>query len=183
MRLFRIALLGIVLTGCAADGMYNPVVTNHSVNPVTGELRSQPAVEHLQTIEVSAETGVGAGALVMFGHPVRALGLPGTIFNPANSALLYVIYDPMAPNWTIQERMLGADTYELSLRAKSFRVGGDGEAYQILKRRALYLQRATKGASYRILDYSEGIESSTPLTHRVGSGVIQLVRTESSPKR
>ena len=36
-----------------------------------------------------------------------------------------------------------------------------------------------KGYSgYRILDYSEGIESSTPLTHRFSEGTIQLVKTQ-----
>lgn len=90
--------------------------------------------------------------------------------------LLYVIYDPLAPNWSIEEQLLNEDTYYLSLKAKSFRIGGDGEAMQILKRRALQLQRERGYEGYRILDYSEGIESSTPLTHRVSEGTIKLVR-------
>ena len=92
-------------------------------------------------------------------------------------AVLYKIYDPLAPNWNIEEKSLDVDTYYLSLRAKSFRTGGDGEAIQIVKRRALQLQREKGYAAYRILDYTEGIESSTPLTHRVSEGTIQLVRT------
>lgn len=91
--------------------------------------------------------------------------------------VLYKIYDPLAPNWNIEEKSLDVDTYYLSLRAKSFRTGGDGEAIQIVKRRALQLQREKGYAAYRILDYTEGIESSTPLTHRVSEGTIQLVRT------
>ncbi len=97
--------------------------------------------------------------------------------------LLYMIYDPLAPNWSIEEQMLNEDTYYLSLKAKSFRTGGDGEAMQVLKRRALQLQRERGYAGYRILDYSEGIESSTPLTHRVSEGTIQLVRVGMLPKR
>jgi len=88
---------------------------------------------------------------------------------------LYLIYDPLAPNWSIEEKILNEDTYGLSLKAKSFRTGGDGEAMRILKRRALYLQRERGYASYKILDYSEGIESSTPLTHRFSEGTIQLL--------
>ena len=91
--------------------------------------------------------------------------------------MLYKIYDPLAPNWSIEEKALDADTYYLSLRAKSFRTGGDGEAIQVVKRRALQLQREKGYAAYRILDYSEGVESSTPLTHRVSEGTIQLVRS------
>ena len=64
----------------------------------------------------------------------------------------------------------------LSLRAKHFRVGGDGEAMQIVKRRALQLQREKGYESYRLLDYSEGIESATPYTNKVSEGTIQLVK-------
>jgi hypothetical protein len=36
---------------------------------------------------------------------------------------------------------------------------------------------ATAGyEDFRIVDYSEGIESSTPFTHRYSEGTIQLVR-------
>jgi len=96
----------------------------------------------------------------------------------AAGAVLNTIYDPMAPNWNIEEKTLNDDTYYLSMRAKSFRIGGDGEAMQILKRRAVQLQRERGYAAYRILDYSEGIESSTPLTHRVSEGTIQLVKNQ-----
>lgn len=95
----------------------------------------------------------------------------------AAGGLLYVIYDPLAPNWSIQEQVLSEDTFHLALSAKSFRTGGDGEAIQIVKRRARQLQRLKGYADYRILDYTEGIESSTPLTHRVSEGTIQLVKT------
>lgn len=91
-------------------------------------------------------------------------------------ALLYVVYDPLAPNWRIEETRLNDDTYSFSLRAKSFRVGGDGEAIQVVKRRAAQLQRERGYAGYRLLDYSEGIESSTPLTYRVSEGTLQLVK-------
>ena len=104
-----------------------PIGKTSAVNPVTGELRTQPALELPQNTEVSTETGVVAGALAIFGHPVSALGLPGEVFSASQSALLYIIYDPLAPNWSIEERPLTEDTYVLSLRAKSFRVGGDGE--------------------------------------------------------
>lgn len=69
------------------------------------------------------------------------------------------------------------------MRAKSFRTGGDGESMQILKRRARQLQYEKGYAGYRILDYSEGIESSTPLTHRVSEGTIQLVRVQIPGQR
>lgn len=96
---------------------------------------------------------------------------------------IYVVYDPLAPNWAVEEKALNTDTYYLSMRAKSFRTGGDGEAMMILKRRALKLQREKGFAAYRILDYSEGIESSTPFSHRFSEGTIQLVSAETAPKK
>jgi hypothetical protein len=115
--------------------------------------------------------------------PTIAYSVEQIAVGAAAGALLYVIYDPLAPNWSIEEKPLNDDTYYLSLRAKSFRTGGDGEAIQIFKRRALQLQREKGYVGYHILDYSEGIESSTPLTHRVSEGTIQLVRVPTPPLR
>jgi len=97
--------------------------------------------------------------------------------------LVYLVYDPLAPNWQIEERLLGDETYAFSLRAKSFRVGGDGEAMQVVKRRALELQRQKGFGAYKILSYSEGVESSTPLTQRVAESRIQLVKAATSSVR
>jgi len=163
--LFALAILACSLAACT---------TVNSVN-LSGEVVSRPGVEVTPDVFVSAETQAIAGGLLIWGHPVSALGLPGEIFSPKLSALLYIIYDPLAPNWTIKERLLNPEMYHLSLRAKHFRVGGDGEAIQILKRRALQLQREKGFSGYRVLDYSEGVESSTPFTYRVSEGTIQLV--------
>ena len=146
--------VGLAVVGCGG-------VDTTSI-PSTGSLLPNTTVQIGPTIAYSVEAIAVAGA---------------------TAALLYVIYDPLAPNWSIEEKPLTTDTYYLSLRAKSFRTGGDGEAIQILKRRALQLQREKGYAGYRILDYSEGIESSTPLTHRVSEGTIQLVKTQIVPRR
>lgn len=122
--------------------------------------------------------------------PPRALGLAGALAYgiseyagpsaylgaaAAAAVAVYVIHDPLAPNWTIEESVLDPQTYRLSMRAKSFRTGGDGESGLILRRRALQLQRERGFAGYRIAEYTEGIESSTPFTHRFAEGIIQLV--------
>ena len=184
MRILSAAVLSISLAACGTDGAFvSPLGTTSSVNPTSGELRTQPSLSVSSNAEVSAETLAGAGTIAVLGMPVSSAGLPGAVFSPTNAALLYIIYDPLAPNWTIKEKALNADTYYLSLRAKSFRTGGDGEAIQVVKRRALQLQREKGYAAYRILDYSEGIESSTPLTHRVSEGTIQLVELLAPTKR
>lgn len=114
--------------------------------------------------------------------PTKTLALEKIAATAAGAALLYAVYDPLAPNWSIEEKLLDADTYYISMRAKSFRTGGDGEAMQILKRRGLQLQRERGFPAYRILDYSEGVSSSTPFTNRYSEGTIQLVRSETSPR-
>lgn len=114
--------------------------------------------------------------------PEIALSAEKIVAGAAAVGLLYVVYDPLAPNWKIEERSLSGDTYHLSLRAKSFRTGGDGEAMRILKRRALQLQRERGYSGYQIVDYSEGVESSTPFTHRYSEGTVLLVRADSVAK-
>ena len=183
MRFFLVLLVVFSLAACE---------TTSSLNMATGELRRQPGlVTPQQNTTVSAETLAVGGAIAAFGLPAAVTGsatspVIGTApmqYSAVNAALLYIIYDPLAPNWTIKERVLSPDTYHLSMTAKSFRTGGDGEAIQIVKRRALQLQRDRGFADYRILEYTEGIESSTPFTHRVSQGTIQLVRTKIPERR
>ena len=147
-------LLGLAVAACGS--------VETKLIPSSGSLLPNATVQVGPTIAYSVEQIAVAGAA---------------------AAVLYFVYDPLAPNWSIEEKPLTDDTYYLALRAKSFRVGGDGEAIQIIKRRALQLQREKGYAGYRILDYSEGIESSTPLTHRVSEGTVQLVRAQPVPSR
>ena len=184
MKGWGLATLVLLLMGCADVGVRNPVGVVSSVDSATGELHQQPSlVLPDSNIEISAETGAVAAGIHVMGVPTGGLGFGGSLFSRVDAAVLYLVYDPLAPNWTVKERVVSADTVHLSMRAKSFRIGGDGEAYQILKRRATYLQRARGYSSYRITEYSEGIESSTPFTHRVGEGTIQLVRAETPVRR
>ena len=175
-RTLALLLLTGTLAACSTQGFRDPKAIAGEVNPVTGEVYEQYALQVTPGNEVSAETGIGAAVVLGMGHPTTSVGIAGEVFSKRQSALLYLIYDPMAPNWTIKETRLDVSTYHLSLQAKRYRVGGDGEAMRILKRRADFLKREQGYADYRILDYSEGIESSTPFTHRYSEGTIQLVR-------
>lgn len=181
-RIVPLLLFVASLSACSTQGFRDPRAVVSDVDPETGALREQHALQLSSSQEVSAESGLGAGTLWLLGPPTRAVGLSGKVFSNAQSAVLYLIYDPLAPNWTIQERKLNEETYNLSLKAKSYRVGGDGEAMRIIKRRAFFLQQEKGYSSYRILDYSEGVESSTPWTHRVSEDTIQLVRAAGETK-
>jgi hypothetical protein len=177
----RTLLASVAVAGCLAA-----CTTVSSVKP-SGELASQPGVvlpPLTPNLVASGETVIGAAGTAAAGLILPSLrttigadsaagaGLAAAVAG----ALLYFLYDPLAPNWTIQEQALDAETYRLSLRAKHFRVGGDGEALRIVKRRATQLQREKGYGAYRLLDYSEGVESATPFTYRVSEGTIQLVR-------
>lgn len=98
----------------------------------------------------------------------------------AVGAAIYYVYDPLAPNWEIEESQLNEDTYRLSLKMKRFHTGGAGESIQILKRRATQLQYEQGFEGYQILEYTEGIDSQTIGARRVGEGVIRMVQRKQA---
>lgn len=158
MRILLAVIIGLAVTGCGVL----PVAQSSSGSALIGPIIPDGTLQVTSSRAYSFEA-LGAIALA--------------------ADLIYFVYDPLAPNWRIKETVVNDETYYLSLEAKSFRTGGDGEAMMILKRRALSLQREKGFSSYRILDYSEGISSRTPFTHRFSEGTIQLVRAETVPKR
>lgn len=91
-------------------------------------------------------------------------------------AAMYVVYDPLAPNWEIEETRLSDDTYRMSLKMKRYHTGGAGESIQVLKRRATQLQFEQGYSGYQIVDYSEGIDSQTIGARRTAEGLIRLVQ-------
>ncbi|WP_417071101.1 hypothetical protein [Niveibacterium terrae] len=85
----------------------------------------------------------------------------------------YTVIDPLAPNWSLQETRLSADTVKLELTMKRFHQGGDGEAMQVLRRRAESLVRETKAEGYTITRYEEELESNW-VSRRFARGEIHL---------
>ena len=57
----------------------------------------------------------------------------------AAAAAVYIVSDPFAPNWTIEESRQSDDHYILALRHKAMHSGGGGEARQVFARRAAQL--------------------------------------------
>ena len=104
----------------------------------------------------------------------RSLALP--LESIAAGVLLYVIIDPLAPNWQIEQAQLGANRFLVALKKKRFTTGGDGEAGQIFNRRAAQIARDHGAGNYRIVEFTEGIESAVPFAQRVAQGVVEIVR-------
>lgn len=102
-----------------------------------------------------------------------ALSLEQIVTYAGVAGIAYLVLDPLAPNWHIEEAPLAPGEYHLRLRMKRLHAGGDGEARLVFQRRAAALARAGGFAGYEILAYSEGVESGLP-SQRVGEGVIRL---------
>jgi hypothetical protein len=98
----------------------------------------------------------------------------------AVGAAIFMYYDPLAPNWEIEESKLNDDTFRFSMKMKRYHTGGSGESIQILKRRASQLQYEQGFAGYQILEYTEGIDSQTIGARRVAEGTIKLVRPQQA---
>lgn len=108
--------------------------------------------------------------------PNYSITIEKIVYGAAGVALLYYLYDPLAPNWETREEMVAEDTYRLSMQMKRFHIGGDGEAGPIFRRWAEALQQENGASDYRILALTEGIDSSTPIARRQAIGTIRLVR-------
>lgn len=98
----------------------------------------------------------------------------------AIAGAIYMVYDPLAPNWEIEESKLNQDTYRFALKMKRYHTGGAGESIQILKRRASTLQYEQGFGDFQILEYTEGIDSETIGARRVAHGVIKLVQRQEA---
>lgn len=118
-----------------------------------------------KTIQLTATTGVSLSTLAT----VAVVG-----------AAIYFVYDPLAPNWEIEESKLSPDVYRFSMKMKRYHTGGAGESVQILKRRASQLQYENGFSSYQILEYTEGIDSHTIGARRMAEGTIRLVQRQDA---
>ena len=93
----------------------------------------------------------------------------------ALGASIYLVVDPLAPNWRIEQSDLGAGRYAFALKRKRFTSGGDGEAMQVFQRRVEQLAREQNYASFEVLSFSEGVDSSFPfVAQRVSHGLVQF---------
>lgn len=130
----------------------------------SGSSSSSPLIPN-QSIQLTSKSSVSLATLAKTSLVIGAV---------------YLIYDPLAPNWEIEESRLNDDTYRFSLKMKRYHTGGAGESIQALKRRASQLQYEQGYASYAILEYSEGIDSQTLGARRVAEGTIRLVQRQQA---
>lgn len=109
-----------------------------------------------------------------------SISLSTIVTGLAIAGAIYMVYDPLAPNWEIEESKLSDDTYRFALKMKRYHTGGAGESIQILKRRAGTLQYEQGFGAFQIVEYSEGIDSETLGARRVAHGIVKLVQRQEA---
>jgi hypothetical protein len=129
--------------------------------------------------------------------PAQGPVIPDTTLNLSNSVQIpleklvtwglyvgaaYLILDPLAPNWEIEQAAFPDSHYHFSLKMKRFYAGGAGEPREVFQKRAKELMRQGGYDTYQVLEYSEGMESSMLGSQRVAQGVIRLTRNDVSTK-
>lgn len=93
---------------------------------------------------------------------------------------IYVIYDPLAPNWQVEQSRdpapgnASSETFRFMMKMKRYHTGGAGEAMMILRRQAAQLQQKLGYGAYQITAYEEGIESHTLGAQRYVQAAVQL---------
>lgn len=92
------------------------------------------------------------------------------------AGIAWMVLDPMAPNWEIEQASFPDRYYHLSLKMKRVYTGGAGEARVVFHKRAKELMRRNGFDTYSVVEYTEGLESSVLGSQRVAQGVIQLAR-------
>jgi hypothetical protein len=122
-------------------------------------------------------TGIGA-AVVTLADSGSLFGLETL----AAGAVIYALYDPAAPNWSIEVEEIEQDEhYRLHLKHKALHTGGDGEARQVFQRNAQKVARDNDMPAFEIVSYEEGVESSRPFARRVAVGDIRVLRSRTLP--
>jgi hypothetical protein len=113
--------------------------------------------------------------------PSSSLGFPAGIVNPSPrlpfvAALGAGVYYLYKDNWTLEEIQAGDDKFLITLKKNMLRQDGDSEAGMLFKRRAGEIAAELGYDGFRIMEYSEGIESAALGSQRVAHGVIQCYK-------
>ncbi|RTL57781.1 MAG: hypothetical protein EKK46_02280 [Rhodocyclaceae bacterium] len=114
--------------------------------------------------------------------PTYTVSLEKLLYWGGVGAIAYYVVDPLAPNWQIREAKFADNHYMLSLKMKRYYAGGAGEARVVFNRRAKELANAGGFSDFKILEYSEGLESNAIGSQRTSEGVIVLTGLAGTPQ-
>ncbi|HTY98370.1 MAG TPA: hypothetical protein VMB75_00940 [Rhodocyclaceae bacterium] len=128
------------------------------------DIPNKGAIVADKTIHLTPGTSVTTEQLVTWG---------------AYIGVAYLLLDPWAPNWRVEEAPLGDGYVHFSLRMRRYYSGGAGEARLLFNRRAKELMEYNGYAAYDIVEYSEGMESSVLGSVRTAEGVVRYSKKRS----
>lgn len=103
-----------------------------------------------------------------------AVSLEKLVIYAGIAVAVFLVLDPLAPNWHMEQTHLPDDTYLFALRMKRFHSGGDGEARQVLHRRARELARSNGYSGYEVTRFEEALDSAMLGTQRTVEASIRL---------
>lgn len=131
------------------------------------------------TLPTSASTTVFKGGLIPATNialtPTTTVALEKLVYWGGVAAIAYYVLDPQAPNWEITEAKFPDEHYLLSMKMKRYYAGGAGEARMTFNRRAKDLANANGYPGYKIVEYSEGLDSNIMGSQRTAEGVVVLI--------
>lgn len=113
--------------------------------------------------------------------PGYATSVESVVTTAVVAVALNHLYQPLDPNWDLADLPLANDTHRFSLRMKRFVTGGEGEAWQVTRRYAERLQAAKGASGYVVLEFTQGIDSSTPFARRVAEGLVRFTDVPPEP--
>lgn len=165
-RLLFAVVIGAVLAGCAqnptavdAKGLGGK--TSEALAKVTTKVIGGPLIPDT-TVQLGPSVSYPLEKLVYWGIWVGAA---------------YLILDPLAPNWDIEEARLPENHVHFQMSMKRYYTGGAGEARVVFNRRARTLMREGGYSGYEIVEYSEALDSSVLGSKRTAEGVIRLTKS------
>lgn len=104
-------------------------------------------------------------------YPIEKLVYWGAYIGAA-----YLILDPWAPNWEIEEARFPEHHVHFQMKMKRYYSGGAGEARAVFNRRARELMRTGGYTGFEVVEYTESLDSSLLGSQRKAEGVIRLVK-------
>lgn len=164
-RFFVVSAGAMLLAGCAQ----NPAAVNGT--GVVGNTTEAVAKAGYNIIggPLIPDTTVQLGPSVSY--PLEKLVYWGVWVGAA-----WLILDPLAPNWNIEEARLPENHVYFQMSMKRFYTGGAGEARAVFNRRAKTLMREGGYTGYEIVEYSEALDSSVLGSKRTAEGVVRLTK-------
>ncbi len=155
------ALLGL-LAGCGTTNFPGSSMLNYpGRTALSGDFPAKGPIVPDTTLNVTKSIQIPLDKIVTWGFYAGAA---------------WLILDPLAPNWEIEQADFPERHFQLSLKMKRVYAGGAGEARVAFHQRAKDLMRENGYDGYTVVEYNEGLESSVLGSQRVARGVIQLTR-------